>query len=211
MGFLSICSGRAVFLWKANAPPSLCAMSNSCVALSLNRLRTSDCPCNGRQRLLGQRDAHPRSPESERKKPGSPIRIAPTVSRQPVAEVKPPFESRFDTHHGGKIMRLTILFCSSLFLVSHAPAQEQRPHFRLSPFEFGSMAARCAPGVPSDTLLAIARTESGLTPTRSASTVQKLPRAALDIRTANLSLPNNLRTLMKQNPGFVGFRPTVTR
>jgi type IV secretion system protein VirB1 len=61
-------------------------------------------------------------------------------------------------------MRLTILFCSSLFLVSQAAAQEQRPHFRLSPVEFGSMAARCAPGVPSDTLLAIARTESGLNP-----------------------------------------------
>jgi len=34
----------------------------------------------------------------------------------------------------------------------------------LAPVEFGSLAARCAPGVPGDTLLAIARTESGLNP-----------------------------------------------
>ena len=62
-------------------------------------------------------------------------------------------------------MRLTILSCSSLLLVAHATAQEQHRHFRLSPVEFGSVATRCAPGIPSDTLLAIARTESGLDPT----------------------------------------------
>jgi hypothetical protein len=64
--------------------------------------------------------------------------------------------------------------------------------------------------VPSDTLLAITRTESGLNPNAININRPKL-RARLDIRTTNLSLPNNLRTLMKQNPGFVGFRPTVTR
>ena len=62
-------------------------------------------------------------------------------------------------------MRTTILFCSALFLVPYTAAQAQHPHFRLSPVEFGSLAARCAPGVPGDTLLAIARTESGLNPT----------------------------------------------
>ena len=61
-------------------------------------------------------------------------------------------------------MRLTLLFCSSLFFVSQATAQERRPHIRLSPVEFASVAARCAPGAPTDTLLAIAKTESGLNP-----------------------------------------------
>lgn len=61
-------------------------------------------------------------------------------------------------------MRLTILLCSSLFLATSVVAQEQRPHSRLSPVEFASVAARCAPGAPTDTLLAIARTESGLNP-----------------------------------------------
>ena len=61
-------------------------------------------------------------------------------------------------------MRLTILFCLSLLLIAPAPAQEQRPHIRLSPVEFVSVAARCAPGAPADTLLAIAKTESGLNP-----------------------------------------------
>src|SRR5271165_6495099 len=73
-------------------------------------------------------------------------------------------------------MRLTILFCSSLFLVAHATAQEQHPHFRLSPVEFGSVAARCAPGVPRDTLLAIARTESGLNP--NAMSINRLKAVA---------------------------------
>ena len=61
-------------------------------------------------------------------------------------------------------MKLTSLFCLSLLLVAHAHAQEQRQHIRLSPVEFVSVAARCAPGAPADTLLAIAKTESGLDP-----------------------------------------------
>lgn len=61
-------------------------------------------------------------------------------------------------------MRLTNLFCLSLLLVAPAQAQEQRTQTRLSPVEFVSVAARCAPGVPGDTLLAIARTESSLNP-----------------------------------------------
>lgn len=61
-------------------------------------------------------------------------------------------------------MRLTTLFCLSLSLVAPAPAQDQRPHIRLSPVEFVSLAARCAPGAPADTLLAIAKTESSLNP-----------------------------------------------
>ena len=61
-------------------------------------------------------------------------------------------------------MRLTILFFLSLFLVAHVTAQEHHAHFRLSPVEFESVAARCAPSAPADTLLAIARTESSLNP-----------------------------------------------
>ena len=61
-------------------------------------------------------------------------------------------------------MRLTVLFLSSLFLVAHATAQVHSSHGRLSQIEFASVAARCAPSAPADTLLAIARTESGLNP-----------------------------------------------
>jgi type IV secretion system protein VirB1 len=62
-------------------------------------------------------------------------------------------------------MRLTILFCLSFFVAASVLAQEQqRLHFHLSPVEFASVAARCAPAAPTDTLLAIARTESGLNP-----------------------------------------------
>ena len=61
-------------------------------------------------------------------------------------------------------MRLTNLFCLSLLFVAPAHAQEQPPHTRLSPIEFFLVAARCAPGAPADTLLAIAKTESGLDP-----------------------------------------------
>ena len=61
-------------------------------------------------------------------------------------------------------MRLTNLFCLSLLFVAPAHAQEQPPHTRLSPIEFLLVAARCAPGAPADTLLAIAKTESGLDP-----------------------------------------------
>jgi type IV secretion system protein VirB1 len=41
-------------------------------------------------------------------------------------------------------------------------AQVQRPQTRLSDAEFVPLAERCAPGAPSETLLAIARTESAL-------------------------------------------------
>ena len=61
-------------------------------------------------------------------------------------------------------MRLTILLFSSLFFTGDVAAQEQHAQFRLSPVEFASLAARCAPSAPTDTLLAIARTESGLNP-----------------------------------------------
>ena len=61
-------------------------------------------------------------------------------------------------------MRLTVLFLTALFLVAHATAQEHSSHGRLSQIEFASVAARCAPSAPADTLLAIARTESGLNP-----------------------------------------------
>jgi type IV secretion system protein VirB1 len=52
--------------------------------------------------------------------------------------------------------------CLILGLPSHA--QQQRAGVQLSEAEFVSLAARCAPGVPPDTLLAIARTESDLNP-----------------------------------------------
>ncbi len=51
-------------------------------------------------------------------------------------------------------------FC--LLLGSVTSAQAPPPHARLSVAEFVSLAGRCAPGAPADTLLAIARTESGL-------------------------------------------------
>ena len=52
--------------------------------------------------------------------------------------------------------------CLILCLPSHA--QHQRTSAWLSEAEFVSIASRCAPGAPPDTLLAIARTESGLYP-----------------------------------------------
>ena len=53
-------------------------------------------------------------------------------------------------------------WCQILTLPSHA---QQRPATgRLSEAEFISLADRCAPAAPADTLLAIARTESGLDP-----------------------------------------------
>jgi type IV secretion system protein VirB1 len=59
-------------------------------------------------------------------------------------------------------MRLAA-FCSFCFLfVFGASAQEQPSSARLSAAEFVSLAGRCAPGAPADTLLAIAQTESGL-------------------------------------------------
>jgi len=50
--------------------------------------------------------------------------------------------------------------CLILCLPSHA--QHQRASAWLSEAEFVSIAGRCAPGAPPDTLLAIARTESGM-------------------------------------------------
>jgi type IV secretion system protein VirB1 len=52
--------------------------------------------------------------------------------------------------------------CLILCLPSHA--QHQRTSAWLSEAEFVSIAGRCAPGAPPDTLLAIALTESGLYP-----------------------------------------------
>jgi hypothetical protein len=104
------------------------------------------------------------------------------------------------------MMRPKILFCFSLFLAVSAIAQEQHPHLRLSEAEFVSLAARCAPGAPPDTLLAIARTESGLNP--NAISINRLKAAArlADTRTENLSLENNLRTARRRTPGSAGFQ-----
>jgi type IV secretion system protein VirB1 len=69
------------------------------------------------------------------------------------------------THHsqiGGNVTRFGTLCCFCLLLALRVCAQEQRPSARLSAAEFVSLAGRCAPGAPADTLLAIARTESGL-------------------------------------------------
>jgi type IV secretion system protein VirB1 len=63
---------------------------------------------------------------------------------------------------GGNILKLEVLGFFSLQLISVTNAQAQHAHVRLSQAEFVSLAARCAPGAPPDTLLAIARTESGL-------------------------------------------------
>lgn len=54
-------------------------------------------------------------------------------------------------------------------------AQQQRASARLSDAEFVSLAGKCAPGAPPDTLLAIARTESDLNP--NAISINR-PRAA---------------------------------
>jgi type IV secretion system protein VirB1 len=59
-------------------------------------------------------------------------------------------------------MKLGTLSCLCLFLGLLTPAQERPQPSRLTEAEFLSLAGRCAPGVPPDTLLAIARTESGL-------------------------------------------------
>lgn len=59
-------------------------------------------------------------------------------------------------------MKLGILSCICLLFALPMPAQEAPQAPRLSEVEFVSLAGRCAPGVPPDTLLAIARTESGL-------------------------------------------------
>ncbi len=59
-------------------------------------------------------------------------------------------------------MRFGTLGCICFLLGSITSAQAQRPHARLSDNEFVLLAGRCAPGAPTDTLLAIARTESAL-------------------------------------------------
>lgn len=62
----------------------------------------------------------------------------------------------------GNMAKVRILGCFCLLFGSLTPAQKRAQPPRLSETEFVSLAARCAPGVPPDTLLAIARTESGL-------------------------------------------------
>ena len=59
-------------------------------------------------------------------------------------------------------MRFGTLTCFSLLLGLVTNAQAQLTHARLSEGDFVSLARRCAPGAPADTLLAIARTESAL-------------------------------------------------
>lgn len=59
-------------------------------------------------------------------------------------------------------VKLGMLSCFCLFFGLLTPAQERPQLSRLSEAEFVSLATRCAPAVPSDTLLAIARTESNL-------------------------------------------------
>jgi type IV secretion system protein VirB1 len=61
-------------------------------------------------------------------------------------------------------MRLKIICAFSLLVPSLASAQAPRPYAPLSQSQFVSLAERCASGVPAETLLAIARTESGLNP-----------------------------------------------
>jgi type IV secretion system protein VirB1 len=61
-------------------------------------------------------------------------------------------------------MNLAFLGCWSLIISFPSDAQQQRAGAWLSEAEFVSIAARCAPGAPPDTLFAIARTESGLHP-----------------------------------------------
>lgn len=71
------------------------------------------------------------------------------------------------THHSklvGNLMRLGALCCFSLLLGLMTSAQVGRYHARLSEPEFISLAGRCAPAAPADTLLAIAKTESALYP-----------------------------------------------
>src|SRR5262249_15755402 len=59
-------------------------------------------------------------------------------------------------------VKLQILSCLFLLFGLLTPAQEHSQAVRLSQPEFISLARRCASTVPSDTLLAIAQTESGL-------------------------------------------------
>lgn len=59
-------------------------------------------------------------------------------------------------------MKLRILACVCFLCSLPTPAQEHHESSRLSVAEFVSLARRCAPGAPADTLLAVARTESAL-------------------------------------------------
>src|SRR5690242_13457950 len=75
------------------------------------------------------------------------------------------FEMRSRTHNskiGGNMMRFATLSCFCFLLGFATNAQQQLSHARLSDADFVSLAGRCAPGAPADTLLAIARTESAL-------------------------------------------------
>jgi type IV secretion system protein VirB1 len=59
-------------------------------------------------------------------------------------------------------MKLGILGWLCLLFALPTSAQQHSQTPRLTAAEFTSLAGRCAPNVPADTLLAIARTESGL-------------------------------------------------
>ena len=72
-------------------------------------------------------------------------------------------------------MKVKHLCCFALLLAVSANAQVHRSSTPLSQAEFASLAARCGPGAPTDTLLAIARTESNLYP--NAISIN-LPRAS---------------------------------
>ena len=69
-----------------------------------------------------------------------------------------------DPLNGEIMMKFAIYGCLYLFLASPALPQELPAGAQLSAAQFVSLAGRCAPGAPADTLLAIARTESGLYP-----------------------------------------------
>jgi type IV secretion system protein VirB1 len=69
---------------------------------------------------------------------------------------------RLDSMNAKNTMKLGKLGCLCLLLGLPTRAQEHPASARLSEAEFVSLAARCAPGAPADTLLAIARTESAL-------------------------------------------------
>jgi type IV secretion system protein VirB1 len=60
------------------------------------------------------------------------------------------------------MMRFGSVGCFCLLLGSLTSPHPQPAHARLSEAEFVSLARRCAPGAPADTLLAIASTESTL-------------------------------------------------
>lgn len=67
-----------------------------------------------------------------------------------------------DSNIGRNVIRFGALGCFCLLLGLATNAQGQRSHAWLSEAEFVSLAGRCAPGAPADTLLAIANTESAL-------------------------------------------------